>query len=105
MRTQLFGRAWNVQVPILWKAGDLLKADPDRPPIDLLLGPYVRVSSKTTPRRLLAYLGASPEQLAKVDQSIRSWCQGTATITLQPGRDTADASARRACSSKLSDEE
>lgn len=51
-----------------------------------MLGPYVRVQTAETLRRLLAYLGATPEQLADFDQSIRGWGQGTAKITLQPGR-------------------
>jgi hypothetical protein len=51
-----------------------------------MLGPHVHVSSKDTLRRLLVYLGATAEQLADFDQCIRSWGQGTATITLQPGR-------------------
>jgi hypothetical protein len=50
-----------------------------------MLGPYVTLQSKETLRRLLVYLGATAEQLADFDQSIRSWGQGTATITLQPG--------------------
>jgi len=51
-----------------------------------MLGPYVTVQSAATLRRLLAYLGATAEQLADFDQCIRSWGQGTARITLQPGR-------------------
>jgi hypothetical protein len=51
-----------------------------------ILGPYVPRQSPETLRRLLAYLGAMPEQLADFDQSIRSWGQGTARITLEAGR-------------------
>lgn len=50
-----------------------------------MLGPYVRVQNAETLRRLLAYLGATHEQLADFDRSLRSWGQGTARITLQPG--------------------
>ncbi len=51
-----------------------------------MLGPYVRVQSATTLRRLLAYLGATAEQLADFDYGMRAWGQGTARITLEPGR-------------------
>ena len=51
-----------------------------------ILGPYVRVASKDTLRRLLAYLGATPDQLADLDQRLRNWGQGTTQITLRPGR-------------------
>jgi hypothetical protein len=50
------------------------------------LGPYVTVQCKETLCRLLVYLGATPEQVADFDQSRRSWCQGTARITLERGR-------------------
>jgi hypothetical protein len=51
-----------------------------------MLGPYVSVTSVDTLRRMLAYLGATPEQLADFNRSYRRWGQGTARITLQPGR-------------------
>jgi hypothetical protein len=51
-----------------------------------MLGPYVRVQSSATLRRLLVYLGATSDQLVDFDQCIRSWGQGTAKIALQPGR-------------------
>jgi hypothetical protein len=51
-----------------------------------MLGPYVKVQSPDTLHRLLAYLGATPAQLAAFDDQ-RSRCgQGTAQITLAPGR-------------------
>ena len=51
-----------------------------------MLGPQLRIQSAATLRRLLAYLGATPEQLADFDNSHRRWGQGTVTITLQPCR-------------------
>jgi hypothetical protein len=51
-----------------------------------MLGPQLRIQSATTLRRLLAYLGATPEQLADFDSSHRRWGQGTVQITFQPGR-------------------
>jgi hypothetical protein len=51
-----------------------------------ILGPYVPVASVDTLRRLLAYLGATPEQIEDFNQSYRSCGQGTARVTLQPGR-------------------
>jgi hypothetical protein len=50
------------------------------------LGPFVRAQSAETLRRLLAYLGATPEQIANYDDSHRRWGQGTVEITLQPCR-------------------
>jgi hypothetical protein len=51
-----------------------------------LLGPRLRIQSAETLRRLLAYLGATPEQLADFDDSHRRWGQGTVQVTLQPCR-------------------
>ena len=51
-----------------------------------MLGPQLRIQSAATLRRLLAYLGATPEQLAAFDSSHRRWGQGTVLITLQPCR-------------------
>ena len=51
-----------------------------------MLGPQLRIQSAATLRRLLAYLGATPEQLAHFDSSHRRWGQGTVSITVQPGR-------------------
>jgi len=51
-----------------------------------MLGPQLRIQSATTLRRLLAYLGTTPEQLADYDNCQRRWGQGTVQITLQPGR-------------------
>ena len=51
-----------------------------------MLGPQVRIQSAATLRRLLAYLGATTEQLADFDDSHRRWGQGTVAITLQPCR-------------------
>ena len=51
-----------------------------------MLGPLLRIQSAETLRRLLAYLGATPEQLAAFDSSHRRWGQGTVQITLQPCR-------------------
>jgi hypothetical protein len=51
-----------------------------------ILGPYVRVESAETLRLLLAYLGATPAQLAEFDSSNRLWGQGTVPVTLASGR-------------------
>ena len=51
-----------------------------------MLGPQLRIQSVETLRRLLTYLGATPEQLAAFDSSHRRWGQGTVSITLQPCR-------------------
>ena len=51
-----------------------------------MLGPQLRIQSAETLRRLLAYLGATPEQLADFDRSHERWGQGTVQITVQPGR-------------------
>ena len=51
-----------------------------------ILGPYVPVASVDTLRRMLAYLGATPEQLEDFNRSYRRWGQGTVRITLEPGR-------------------
>jgi hypothetical protein len=50
------------------------------------LGPFVPVQSAETLRRLLAYLGATPRQLADFESVIRRWGQGTVKFTLQPCR-------------------
>ena len=51
-----------------------------------ILGPQLSIQSAATVRRLLTYLGATPEQLADFDSSQRRWGQGTVLITLQPCR-------------------
>jgi hypothetical protein len=51
-----------------------------------ILGPQLRIQRAETMRRLLAYLGATPEQIADFDRSHRRWGQGTVQITLQPCR-------------------
>jgi hypothetical protein len=51
-----------------------------------MLGPRVRVQSEETLHRLLAYLGATPAQLAEFENCNRRWGQGTVQITLAPGR-------------------
>jgi len=51
-----------------------------------MLGPMVNVQSAATLHRLLAYLGATPAQLAELADCIRRWGQGTVQITLAPGR-------------------
>jgi hypothetical protein len=51
-----------------------------------LLGPRVRVQSAETLRRLIAYLGATPAQLAEWENCNCRWGQGTVQITLAPGR-------------------
>ena len=51
-----------------------------------MLGPQLRIQNAAPLRRLLAYLGATPEQLADFDNSHRRWGQGTVPITLQPCR-------------------
>jgi hypothetical protein len=51
-----------------------------------MLCPYVKVQSAETLHRLLAYLGATPAQLAAFDEQRNRWGQGTAHVTLAPGR-------------------
>jgi hypothetical protein len=51
-----------------------------------MLGPRVKVQSKETLRRLIAYLGATRPQLSEFEDCIRRWGQGTLQITLAPGR-------------------
>jgi hypothetical protein len=51
-----------------------------------MLGPQIGIQSVATLRRLLSYLGGTPEQLADFEESNRRWGQGTITITLQPCR-------------------
>ena len=51
-----------------------------------MLGPQLRIQSAATLRRLLAYLGATTEQLADFDDSHWRWGQGTVEIPLQPCR-------------------
>ena len=51
-----------------------------------MLGPQIPIQSAETLRRLLTYLGSTPEQLADLDSSHRRWGQGTVSITLQPCR-------------------
>ena len=51
-----------------------------------MLGPRLRIQSAETLRRLLCYLGATPEQLADFDDSHLRRGQGTVQITLQPCR-------------------
>ena len=46
----------------------------------------MKIASAETLRRLLAYLGATPVQLADFDNCQRQWGQGTTQITLAPGR-------------------
>ena len=41
-----------------------------------ILGPYVPVASVDTLRRMLVYLGATPEQLEDFNRSYRRWGQG-----------------------------
>jgi hypothetical protein len=50
------------------------------------LGPFVQVHGAETLRSLLAYLGATPAQLADFDGAVQKWGQGTVRFTLQPGR-------------------
>jgi hypothetical protein len=51
-----------------------------------MLGPNVKVQTGDTLHRLFAYLGATPAQLAEFDEQRRRCGQGTAQITLAPGR-------------------
>jgi hypothetical protein len=50
-----------------------------------MLGPRVKIATPKTLQRLLAYLGATPAQLAEFDNQYR-WGQGTVKITLVPER-------------------
>ena len=68
-RLLLVGRSWlsprNICVNIIGRDGYTVQAmDMDH---RTSLGPFVRVQSAETLRRLLAYLGAAPEQLADYD--------------------------------------
>jgi hypothetical protein len=68
-RRILVGRTWlslrNICVNIIGRDGYTVQAmDRDH---RTSLGPFVRVQSAETLRRLLAYLGAAPEQLADYD--------------------------------------
>jgi len=51
-----------------------------------MLGPRVKIASAETLNRLVAYLGATPAQLAELADCIRRWGQGTVQITLAPSR-------------------
>ena len=87
-RRTMVPRYWllprNIEVNIVPRDGYSVQAmDLDR---RTMLGPYVRAASKDTLRRLLAYLGATPDQLADLSQTLRNRGQGTTQITLQPGR-------------------
>jgi hypothetical protein len=50
------------------------------------LGPFVPVQSADTLRRLPAYLGATPAQVADIDCVVRRCGRGTVRFTLQPVR-------------------
>jgi hypothetical protein len=50
------------------------------------LSPFIPIASGATLRRLLAYLGATPQQLGDFDHAFRVWGQGSVRITLQPSR-------------------
>ena len=61
-----------------------------------MLGPQLRIQSAETLRRLLAYLGATPEQLADFDNSHRRWGQGTvhdhtSAVPQEPAQDRLSA--------------
>jgi hypothetical protein len=51
-----------------------------------MLGPRLKIQSAATLRRLLAYVGATPEQIAEFGSCHSRWGQGAVQITLQPGR-------------------
>ena len=59
----------------------------------MMLGPMVKVQSAETLRRMLAYLGGTPAQLAELDDCTRRWGQGAVQITLAPGRQEPTAVA------------
>jgi hypothetical protein len=65
--------------------GQLFRVVGNVPPLPSS-GPYVPVASVDTLRRLLVYLGATPEQLEDFNRSYRRWGHGTVRITLLPGR-------------------
>src|SRR6202034_2079325 len=72
-RSRLLPR--NIEVNFVPRDGYSVQAmDLDR---RTMLGPYVRVASKDTLRRLFAYLGATPDQLADLNQTLRNWGQRT----------------------------
>ncbi|HEX6771827.1 MAG TPA: hypothetical protein VF126_07360 [Acidobacteriaceae bacterium] len=50
------------------------------------LSPFIPIASGATLRRLLAYLGATPQQLGDFDHAFRVWGHGTTQIALLPGR-------------------
>lgn len=62
-----------------------------------MLGPRLNIQSAATLRQLLAYLGATPEQLAEFDSNHRRWGQGTVEITLLPGRKNLLRLRHRTC--------
>lgn len=69
------------------------------------LSPFVPIASGPTLRRLLAYLGATPEQLQAFDTALLAWGQGSVPITLQPGaKICCDWSAsNRSCRMEIGD--
>lgn len=51
-----------------------------------VLGPWVAVASDETLLRLMAYLGATPEQLAAHQRDQKAWGQGSSNMRLLPHR-------------------
>ncbi len=51
-----------------------------------LIGGIRTVESLPTFRRMLTYLGATPEQLDDLDDQMRRWGQGSVHVRLEAGR-------------------
>ena len=65
-----------------------------------MLGPQLRIQSADTLRRLLAYLGATPEQLTDYDNCQRRWGQGhcpdhASAVPQEPAQDRLSAAFTR----------
>lgn len=50
------------------------------------ISPRMFVKKADTLRKILLYLGATRDELARFDYALRSWGQGSAWLTLQPDR-------------------
>jgi hypothetical protein len=50
-----------------------------------VLSHWQAVESLETLRKMMRYLGATDEQMASFEDSLRRWGQGSVRITLQPG--------------------
>jgi hypothetical protein len=87
-RVRMVSREWLMPRAILLNfiPRDGYSVQAMHPDCRTMLGPYVKVQSAETLHRLLAYLGATPAQLAAFDEQRNRCGQGTAHVTLAPGR-------------------